>query len=740
MKGGPSGLKGSKQVACDRRVSRWHLVHRILCALCSIGSQKSRTANTIVCLLLLASLISNVFACGPWPEPSVHFRGASFVYNPPARHDFRYGIPSYGYTYELFQPFPKRTRTPVTDESEVFRQIDSKTDRRLAKSYLRARALYDRGELEQAERLVRGVYFDRKSGFLRAHALYTLASIEYDRSNFRRAAGLYERVVREFPKSLKRDEALIMGARCLLRSPPQSHPTHYWEWVDAPKPSPEDVQRGRALLWQLLEQYPRTRFRFNALGWLGRCEYVRKRYADALRFYLKQLDTATSEGEATTALHSVRIARRKMTATDALRFHHLLLSQPSLVAPYLDYRLYHCANDQEDLNSLVHLAERIARRRPRRPDLAIALAEIERQRGRHRKSLRWANRALTSLNRRNMSAGRDLAYFLRGLAKSQLKRRREAIADFEALLRRYPRTYLAPAAHEQLAMLYEDGGQLGKALDQYFALNYHADVAYFLDARMSTADIRRYLASHPHHSKPHLLIYSLGMRYLRADKLDRAERSFDRLSPHALQRLRTEKWKAEWPSLEEEGVQPPSVKGLNLKYNPLETIHDLRRLKAAVTAAHTPEVKAQSLYSLATYYYVRRNLLLYNAPLWQGIRADNFGFFWNTGHLSKQDDIAAHKHQYEHECLNRAREICFKIVRRYPNSSVAPKALYRAACCSRRLANFNGWWRKENSRHNYWKESVRLMNEMARRYPHDPLAPKARKYAAVFEKERREGW
>ncbi|MBI3923767.1 MAG: hypothetical protein HY318_20265, partial [Armatimonadetes bacterium] len=349
------------------------------------------------------------------------------------------------------------------------------------------------------------------------------------------------------------------------------------------------------------------------------------------------------------------------------------------------------------------------------------------------KSLRWANHALTSLNRRNRSAGRDLAYFLRGLAKSQLKRRREAIADFETLLRRYPRTYLAPAAHEQLAMLYEDRGQLGKALDQYFALNYHADVAYFLDARMSTADTSRYLASHPRHPRRRLLIYSLGMRYLRADKLDRAERSFDRLSPQALQRLRTEKWKTEWPILED-------VQRLSIEYDPLKTIHDLRRLKAAVTAAHTSEAKAQALYSQATYYYARRNLLLYNAPLWQGVRAHNFGFFWGTGHASRQDDIAAHKHQYEHECLNRAREICLKIVRRYPRSSVAPKALYRAACCSRRLADFNGWWRDENSRHSFWKESVRLMNEMARRYPHDRLAPKARKYAAVFEKERRQRW
>jgi outer membrane protein assembly factor BamD (BamD/ComL family) len=528
-----------------------------------------------------------------------------------------------------------------------------------------------------------------------------------------------------------------MAARCLLGSPPQKE----WYWTDTPRPSPAAVRRGHALLRQLLEEYPQTRFRVNALGWLGRCEYVQKRYPEAMRLYLKQLLAATTEDESIQAMASLHFTRRVMNARDAKKFAAMLLAEPDLAVPYFDQRLNHFYNKPAELASLAQLAEALVRRHPgtRLPPVILArLAEVHYHRGRYRDCVRWATRALAAPVRSKARSGsgvpssrHDLAYYLRGAARHKLKDRRGAIADFEALLRRCPHSYLRAAARENLAILYEERGDLGSALEHYFALGYEADLAFLLDARMTIPEIERFIAAHPRHPQRDLVIYSLGIRYLRADNLGRAERTLRRLPARSLRALSRGESLPEYVDYVRKNL-----------HDPLTTIRDLRRLKATIRRARTANDKADARYALATYYYQKRNLLFYNPALWEGSRSDHFSITWNTAHATPQDEAAARQHHYEHECVNRTREICLDVARRYPRSPAAPRALYVAACCARRLADFDGWWRKENKRHDFWAESVRLMKEMARRYPGHRLTAEARKYAEVFgEEERRAmGW
>ena len=93
------------------------------------------------------------------------------------------------------------------------------------------------------------------------------------------------------------------------------------------------------------------------------------------------------------------------------------------------------------------------------------------------------------------------------------------------------------------------------------------------------------------------------------------------------------------------------------------------------------------------------------------------------------------EHAYEHESLARSRAICLQIIKEFPESPWTAKALYRAATAERRLADFNPQWRNiSHYRGNLWKQAADHLNEVATRFPNDPLAANARKYAKVFRR------
>ncbi|RYG62544.1 hypothetical protein EON77_22095 [bacterium] len=153
------------------------------------------------------------------------------------------------------------------------------------------------------------------------------------------------------------------------------------------------------------------------------------------------------------------------------------------------------------------------------------------------------------------------------------------------------------------------------------------------------------------------------------------------------------------------------------------------------------EAKPEAMYALASYYYTRRNLLLYNASLWKGDRVTALGMYWSDTTNDATDRKTRIAHAYEHECLARARATCLAIAKQFPDSPWAAKALYRAATAERRLADFNPMWR-DLSRYqtNFWRAAAGHLEELATRFPNDPLATNARKYAKVFQEEAGDGW
>jgi outer membrane protein assembly factor BamD (BamD/ComL family) len=632
----------------------------------------------------------------------------------------------------------------------------------LLAAYRRYRQGLDADEMEQrdaAQDAFEQVYRDPAADFLRAHACYQLASLAWEWLDFPRAVRLYQGLLHEFPQSARREDALIMLARCALLPATETG---------------RDLGAGRAALDQLAREFPKSRFRAAALGLRGRLHYINAEYSAAFWCYraigdsrsvetmlkegtgvsgrgyrvwlftaylrrLTQVHTYTDYAQTISAIDRTRYA---LAPQDLKRFAALLRQDPELPDPYLYYRLYHTDLKPSDLKSLAQLADAIVAAHPATRLSAVVqvrLAEVYYRQRQYDKALHWAT------DQTGAERPYDRALYVRGATLQKLGRSKEALAAFRTLLARCPLSPLRHGAWEETAILCEALGDRIGALEQYFALDYTADIAYLLDSRMSISEVeaclrrfRRgrhtaarsyYYSSYSqnggtlHYSERELLTYTLGVLELRADHWDAAERWFKQLKSKRLRRF--SQGRTQWAT--------------RSSPDPLTAARDLRRLSAAVKTAPDDNARASALYKVATYYYTHGTLLLYNSLLWQNERAWDYGFIL-APNRKDVGDAATRAYMYRHEVYARVLALCKQIAERYPNAPVAPQALYRAACSARFLANFNGWWRAENHGHNHWREATRLMHLCAVRYPHHPLAKEAAKYAQVFEQERKDSW
>jgi len=608
----------------------------------------------------------------------------------------------------------------IRDRQELVSERTSSLDHKLLRDYLAARRDYEFSHLKRSEQKMMEIAANPRAGVLRAHAAYVLGAIEYDRGSYNKAAAVFERVAASYPRSPRRESALIMIPRSLLRSPKDADP-YSPKWLDAPAPQASAVVRSRKAIETLLRVYPQSRFRPDALGWLARCDYVRCRRVAALEAYLRQYGSFTREADRLRAAASVYFASAKLTPADAKRFRIDLLENTDLLAPYLDFRLYHGHALKRDLPRLADLAARAARRSHLRLPSRIAarLAEIEYLRGRYRGAVRWSNQALSM----RAGQGTDLALYVRGAARRKSRLYASSESDFERLLRQFPKSYLCGGARENLALLYERRRRPDLALDHYLKLGYTEDIAYALDALMTTRQVAAYLRSHPSHSQRDMLIYTLGIRQLRDGLYTDAERTLARLSDRTIRQMMTTGQACWWQSTH------------TTARDPRKSASDLAHLDRAARKARGASAKAAALYAQAGYFYTHRDLLFYNAALWQGERGIAFKYYWDTETATRRDVLAVREHHHEHECLNRARELCLRIARTYPHSPTAPKAFYTAGCAAHYLGDFNGWWRGESDRLGLGWESVRSMKKVYTSYPKHPIAAPARKYARVFVNE-----
>jgi len=555
---------------------------------------------------------------------------------------------------------------------------------------------------------------DAAMGALRAHARYALASIAYDQSKFADAATHYEQAAQL--GGPRREPALMMAARSLLRSPAQQDP---YEWTDKPLPAAAPTKRAERLLATLRAEFPESRFAVSAKGWQARANYVQGDRLAALAGYLQQLASSRDWSDQVNALSSIRLVFNQLTKDEATMVRPMIERDPSLLQPYLDYRLYHTAAKPADLRSLATFAQAILAKNPAARIAGAThsrLAEIAYLTGDIAGARREAERALED----SANPRADLATYVLAGATAKQGRPADAAKTLEGYETRFSESYLAKPARELRALSREQSGDRVGAFAEYDALGYEYDIAYLLDARMTPAELQRVAEAGPL-SRRDLARFSLGMRHLRREELDKAIAIFEPMSATRRKQL------AKAGSRDYSWIEAPKNSPLDRMGDPLQTARDLKRLKAAAT---TPEGK----YALASYYYNRRNLLLYN-PVWQGARGVALGWFWNRDIAKKDDEVARAQNHYEVESLFHARALCLEIAKAHPRSPVAPKALYRAATSTRRLANFNPWWRNHAEQQDYYAQAANLLKRVYTEYPKDPLAKNARKYEKVYRRE-----
>ena len=600
---------------------------------------------------------------------------------------------------------------------------------------------------------------DPGAGFLKEYALYQQASVAYAWLDFSHALTLYQQFLAVAPQSPKREAALLMLARCALL--PQT--------ADGPK-----AEIGKQALAQLRKEFPHTRYAAAIQGLQGRVYLLSGNYPEALRCYfaagdmesvqrvaahlpeaeskalqarileghLRRLMTVRIFDRYEQSIGEIRVRLAQLSKSENSRFSQDLLAEPELAASYLYYRLYHCDNKPEDWKHLGQFADSLIAHNPSAhlsPSVLVRLAEVSYQRKEYDRALEWAARALAAAPKY------DRALFVHGAIQHKRHSYAAALSDFNALMQNCPGSPLTHGAREELAILDELTGEMGGALDQYIALQYQPDIAYLLDAKMTISQVEAYYRATPetaqisparfwrsgetsrtYYPTRDLLAYTLGMRYLREEQWDQAETWFKRVN--ADKRAEFDKGR---------NVEDYSHDKITV-VDALTVARQLRDLKQAIEKAGSDNARAEALYAYASYYYTHGTLLLYNGALWQGGRAFNFGMFWSEHQPTPADKEVAKQHAYSHEVYNRCYDLCLQVAERYPQSPAAPKALYRAACASRRLANFNGWWRDDNKQHNHWEDAARLMRDLARRYPRDPLVHDAKKYADVFAQEKKD--
>lgn len=523
--------------------------------------------------------------------------------------------------------------------------------------------------------------------------------------------------------------------------------------------SAADIQASQQLLKELERTNPGSRTRFTVMGWRGRIQYVQKHYDQAIHTYRKQQDLALSHSETQRVLNSIilcekrkgnrpasastlleaydnettgfgrgmyyRLTQNQMNSfsgRDSRVFWNLLRSNPHLLSAYMDFRqeMDHPTKD------LLHLASRNlgnAMTSSYGPHILVRLAEVAYNLDQIAQA---KEKALIVQKSAKKSEDKALAtYLLASIAKKQGDWA-GAQKGYEQIVTNYPHDYLVGASRENLALVYERQHQFGKALEQYWALEYPYDVAYLIDVRMTTKELADYIAQNPNSKYIKLLHYSLGIRYLRKDQFKLAAQELTKISAKTREnrsRLIYE-YEDRYPQDQVTGIQDPLI-----------TAQQIGTLYNHFYAAKTLNAKAEAKWKIACYYYDNRDLLLYNPALWMMERTVAIGFQWNSSIATRQDYQALNEHHWEHECYAKTLNLCKQIIHDYPRSRIRFQAAYRGACAAERLSRMNPYWRWEGERKDLLGQSVNLM-AYARRSPDPILAKAAKKFASIYADDR----
>lgn len=644
-------------------------------------------------------------------------------------------------------------RNSAVDRLDALAALNHGSGEETVRLYLQARSAYDeQWPVEEVRLILDGVGADRN---LIDNALYLQAALVLNREgNGQMAAELFEKLVRSYPASEKREAAMFMAGVASMRS------VDYC--TDAVSRAPcrkHAIGRIRAAFQRAMRQYPRGRYWSDARGWLAHLHLKAGDRASALADYYRMLaDERDEEGRAI-ALMSLRMVRPVADEFELKRLEDLIADEPEVALAYAYHTIYNLAleplgdgfvgpgrlqqynKEKRELERAAAFASRLIKRYTKAAangGFVSRVAQASLELGNNAEAADQARKAL----RGGLSGDlRAEALWVEGVAEYRLGNQRAARRALEALVADSPNNRYTEGARRNLAMLAEDMGDVDAALEHYLALDYRLDVAYFVDVLMSADQLGHFLEKHP--TLPHRdeLVYSLGVRYLRDRRWSDARRvlttirtvgrgddwSGDYYARHFESR-ETEKDGYSAPldisppfesrDTEKDGHCDSQIRGVKPQWvdRDLRTANDLERLEAEVERAQNDEHKAEALYQLASYQY-EGTLLFYN-PLWLGKRHYYLYDLDENGSYRRPNEAQLlFEHMQQHDRAARSLRIFLEVVDRFPHTRAARDALFTAAVCHDRLSEYNNYWRGIYSRGGHAGQSMVTYGDVRRAYP-----------------------
>ena len=650
-------------------------------------------------------------------------------------------------------------RNSATDRLDALAALDHGATPFAVKAYLDARRLRDRDRDEaEVDHLLEPIQGDRN---LKDNVAYLRAAGKYQLKHYDEAVASFKDLARQYPNSEKREAALFMTAVATMKTSinyiPASGESDYGEpnAITSTDQAWHDAYRA---FQKVLDEYPRGKYVNDARGWQGYLELRRHDRAAALCQYYRLLadddDTARAE-----AAFSLLYVRWSATDDEISRVEKELVDEPQAALAYAYHNIYNYAisplgdsppyesvtdykgnydseatrlrndglerkwrkdktgRENEELTRTLEFAKLLMSRYPKLSvggSFALRAAQASEEMGDNEAAITFAQRALRS---RLNAEERGEALWTLGIAQQRSSRLADARTNFKTLVRDYPKSNLIEGTRRRLAMIAEDSGDIGAALEQYVALDYGIDMAYLVDVLMTPEQLATFIQKHPDSPKRNEFTYALGVRYLRLNRWSEARQSFAQVkvkgSPDgSVYSMGDNCYGEERPNCldpkeGEVGEDGSIIITARLVMREIQTASDLEALERVAAQANDNEASAEALYQLASYQYEASTLLFYNPITWNQDNVLN-PRYWNLSQLAASGSYRApneaqllFEHMQDHDTPARALKIYLEVATRFPQTRAGRDALYSAAVCHERLSNYNPYWRGlyENGMH-----------------------------------------
>ncbi|MDT7603401.1 MAG: Outer rane lipoprotein, partial [Acidobacteriota bacterium] len=399
---------------------------------------------------------------------------------------------------------------------------------------------------------------------------YLRAAITYQEANYEDAAREFQSLTLHYPRSEKREASLLMEGLAQLKQSSSYKADDASALSSAPCAECRDDawKAARAAFGRVIGEYPRGRYGRDARGWLA---FTSLRVGDTgagLAEYYRLLADESDVGERAEALNSLDMARFHADEAAMHKVEAELSNEPDAALAYAYHEIYnyvaglniyeapvyerdekqeHSTSSSDyvqrnkeakrrlsdwrrkELRRVVEFAAVMLRRYPRTKvggEFALRLAEANFESDDARAA---RDNAVRALGAGLVGARRVEALWVKGVAEYRLREYDAARRTLKTLLDEDPRGELSAGGRRLVAMIAEDAGDLDAALEQYLALDYKEDAAYFVDVLMTPEQLASFVERYPDLPQRDELLYALGVRYLRDNRFTEARAAYARV-------------------------------------------------------------------------------------------------------------------------------------------------------------------------------------------------------------------